>query len=180
MFRRLVLAEDDLLEFLLLFRKEDEVLQKPEQLGDGAKSLYLRLQVAHLLVFPVEEVSPRQVPRHAVGKTDRLRSGEEHLGDHLFGRLGVVAADLVHAEGDRLVLARVLALDHEDRDAVDQEDHVLTCPVTAVVDVKLLRHFVDVLLRLARPGEIAIVDERQIEFAVLLGAEEFSLIAQVD
>ena len=76
--RRLVLAEDDLLELFLLFRKEDEILQEPEQLGDGAELLHLRLQVAHLLVLPVEEVPPRQVPGHAVVEVNDVRD-VEHL-----------------------------------------------------------------------------------------------------
>ena len=80
----------------------------------------------------------------AVGEADRLGGGEEHLRHHHLRRLGVVAADLIDAQRDRLVLGRVLALDHQHRDAVDQEDHVLARAVVAVVDVELLGDFVDV------------------------------------
>ena len=113
-------------------------------------------------MLPVEDVSAHGAPGHAVGKADRLGGGEEHLRHHHLRRLGVVAADLIDAQRDRLVLARVLALDHQHRDAVDQKDHVLARAVMTVVDVELLGDFVHVAPLLARAGEIAVIDERQI------------------
>ena len=68
----------------------------------------------------------------AVGEADRLGRGEEHLRDHHLRRLDVVAADLIDAERDGLVLSRVLALDHQHRDAVDQEDDVLAVRACAL------------------------------------------------
>ena len=84
------------------------------------------------------------VPRDAVGEADRLGRGEDHFRDHTLRRLGVVTADLIHAERDRLVLVGVLALDHQHWDAVDEKDDVLARAVLAVMEIKLLRHLVDV------------------------------------
>ena len=111
---------------------------------DRAEAFDLGFEVADLLVLPVEDVTPERVPGHAVRKPDRLGRGEEHLRHHDFRRLDVVTADLVHAERDRLVLAGVLALDDQHRNAVDEKDHVLARAVVAVVEVKLLRDLVDV------------------------------------
>ena len=108
----LMLVQDDLLKFLLLLREEDEILQEAQQVRHGAEALHLGFEIADLLVLPVENVPPHRVPRHPVGEADGLGGGEEHLRHHHLRRLGVVAADLVHPERDRLVLARVLALDH--------------------------------------------------------------------
>ena len=95
-------------------------------------------------MLPVENVAADRVPGHSVGEADGLGGGEEHLRHHHLGRLRVVAADLIDAQGDGLVLAGVLALDDQHRDAVDEKDHILPRPVVAVVDVKLLGHLVDV------------------------------------
>ena len=170
--RRLMLAQDELLQFLLLLREEDEILQEAQQLRHGAEALHLGFEVADLLVLPVENVSPHRVPGHPVGEADGLRGGEDHLRHHHLRRLRVVAADLIHPERDRLVLARVLALDHQHRDAVDEEDHILPRAVVAVVDVELLRHLIHVAPLLARAGEVAVINQRQVQLAVLLGAEE--------
>jgi hypothetical protein len=84
-------------------------------------------------------------PRRAsgLGGADRLGGGEDHLGDEQFRRLPVVAADLIDPQRDRLVLRRVLALDDQHGDAVDEEDHVLAHAVLAVVAGKLLGHLGD-------------------------------------
>jgi hypothetical protein len=50
----------------------------------------------------------------------------------------VVTADLVHPEGDRLVLAGVLSLDHQHRDAVDEKDDIFPRAVVTVVKGPLL------------------------------------------
>ena len=65
-------------------------------------------------------------------------------GTNSSGVSRVVAADLVDPQRDRLVLVRVLALDHQHRDAVDEKDHILPRAVVAVVKGKLLGHFVNV------------------------------------
>ena len=129
-------------------------------------------------MLPVEQVPPHRVPGHSVGEADGLGDGEEHLRHHHLRRLGVVATDLIHSERDRLVLARVLALDRFHRDAVDEEHHVLARAVLAVVGVKLLRHLVHIAPLLARAGEVAVINQRQVELAVFLRAEKFVLIAQ--
>jgi len=47
------------------------------------------------------------------------------------------------------------------------------------VDVKLLRHLVDIAPPLAGSAEVAIIDERQVQLPILLGTEEFPLVAKV-
>ncbi len=89
------------------------------------------------------------------------------------GRLAVVAADLVHAEGDRLVLAGVLALDHQHRDAVDQKDDILAGAEVAVVIGELLGDLEDVV------GRVVVIDEDQVALAVFLVVEVFAPVAQV-
>jgi hypothetical protein len=87
-------------------------------------------------VLPIEKVSPQRIPRHAIDKAYGFGGGEEHLGNHDLGRLGLVATDLIHAERDRLILSGILALDDEDRETIDQKDNVLPRPVMAVIDVQ--------------------------------------------
>ena len=91
----------------------------------------------------------------------------------------MVAANLINSESDRLVLARVLALDHEHRDAVDEKHYVLASTVTAIVNVKLFCHCIDVAPLLARSTQIAIIDQCQVKLTVFLSAEKFPLIAKV-
>ena len=114
-----MLAEYEFLQLLVLLREEDKILQEAQHLRHGAEALHLSFQLAHLLVFPVKEISPDSVPRHAVGEADGLGRRKNHLRHHHLGRLVVVSADLVHAEGDGLVLARVLALDYQHGNPVD-------------------------------------------------------------
>ena len=106
------------IQFLVLFGKDDVVLQEGEHLRDGAKALYLGLQLADVGVFPIENVLPYHVPCHSVGKTDGVGSGEELLGHEQLGRLAVVTADLIHAESNGLVFVGVFAFDHQHRHAV--------------------------------------------------------------
>src|SRR5207249_4573248 len=80
---------------------------------------------------------------------------------------------------DRLVLARVLALDYEHRDTVDEKHYVLACAVTTIVNVKLFRHFIDVAPLLARAIQVAIINQCQVELPIFLSAEEFPLIAKM-
>src|ERR1700730_10193561 len=107
-----MLPKDELLKLLVLLNEQDEVLEEPEHLWHRAEALHLCLEIADLVVLPVEEVASNEVPRHAVTKADGLCRGKEHLRHHYFGRLGVVPADLVDAECDRLFLASVLALNN--------------------------------------------------------------------
>ncbi len=153
--RRLVLAEDELLQLLVLLREQDVILQQRQHVAAGAEALDLRLQVPLLLVLPVEDVSADQVPRDAVGKPDCLGRREHHLRHKQLRRLGVIAAHLVHAQRDRLVLRRVLALDHQHRNAVDQKDDIFARAVFAVVTVKLLGHLENVVVR------VVVVDQDQ-------------------
>ena len=85
----------------------------------------------------------------------------------------MIAAKLIDAQGDRLVLVGVLALDHQDGNAVDQEDHVLPVSVAAVVDGELFCHLVDV------PVGLVVVDQRQVEFPAFRLAIESCLVAEV-
>jgi hypothetical protein len=170
---RLVLAEDVLVQLLVLLREEDVVLQQRQDVPAVAEALDLRLQVPLLLVLPVEDVAADQVPGDAVGKADRLGGGEDHLRHEQLRRLSVVAADLIDAQRDGLVLGRVLALDHQHGDAVDEEDHVLAGAVLAVVAGKLLGNFEDVILR------VVVVDEDEVQLAALALVEEGLGVAQV-
>src|ERR1700730_1597233 len=130
-------------------------------------------------MLPVENVAPHQAPRRAIRKSDCLCSREEHFRNHHFGGLSVVSADLINPERYGLVLACVLALDNQQRDAVDEEYDILSRAVSAVVDVKLLGDFVHVTALVARASHIVIVDDVQIKLALLFGAIEFSLITKV-
>jgi hypothetical protein len=105
----LVLAQDVFVEFFVFLGKDDVVLQEIEELGDGAEALDLGLQLAHLLVLPVEEVAPHRVPTHAIGKADGIGGGEQLLAYEQFGRFAVVAADLIDAQIDGFLLIGVLA-----------------------------------------------------------------------
>jgi hypothetical protein len=85
----------------------------------------------------------------------------------------VVTADLVHPQGNRLVLVGVLALDHQHRDAVDEKDHILPRAVVAVVKGPLLGDFKDVARR------IVVIDQDQVALALLLVVEELAPVAQM-
>ena len=128
--------------------------------------------MADLLILPVEDIPAHHVPGHAIGKADGLCCRKEHLRDKQFGGLVVVPADLVHSEGDSLILVCVLALDHKHRNAVDEKNHVLAVAVNAVVDIELFRDLKDVIV------DGIIVHKLKIQLAVLLGAEKLALITQ--
>ena len=136
-------------------------------------------QIADLLALPIENISANCVPSYAIRKSDRLGGGENHFRRHHLRRLVVVTANLINSERDRLVLARVLALDHKHRDAVDEKHYVLASAVTAIVNVKLFCHFIDVAPLLARSTQVAIINQCQIELPVFLSAEKFPVIAKV-
>ena len=169
----LVLAQDVFVQFLVLLGKDDVVLQKGEHLRDGAETLHLGLQLADLLVFPVENVPAHRVPTHPVGEADGVGGGEKLLGHKQFGRLAVITADLVHSEGNRLILAGVLALDHQHGNAVDEKDDILPRTVVAVVKGPFLGHFVHVARR------IIVIDQDQVALAALINIEELAPVAQV-
>ncbi len=59
----LVLAQDVLVQLLVLLGEDDVVLEEGEHLRDGAEALDLGLQLADLLVLPVEDVAPHQCSR---------------------------------------------------------------------------------------------------------------------
>src|SRR3972149_2237629 len=109
-----------------------------------AEAFDFGFEVADLLVLPVKNVAPQRIPRYAVSEPNGLGGGEEHLRHHDLRRLNMVTANLVHPERDRLVLAGILTLDDQHRNAVDEKNHVLTGPVVAVVKIKLFRYLVNV------------------------------------
>ena len=127
-------------------------------------------------MLPVENISPHHVPRHPVCKANGLRGGEKHLRHHHLRRLSVVTANLVHSQRDRLVLACVLALNDQNRNAINQEHHILACAMFAVVRVKLLRHLIHIAPLLTRAGEVVVINQHQVKFAVLLRIEKLMLI----
>ena len=85
----------------------------------------------------------------------------------------MVAADLIDAQRDGLVLGGVLALDHQHWDAVDEEDDILARAVLAVVAVKLLGHLEDIVLG------VLVVDQDEIQLAPLALVVEGLRVAQV-
>ena len=62
----LVLAEDDLLDLLVLFGEDDPVVEHAEDLRDRAEALDLGFEVADLLVLPLEDIAADRVPGGAV------------------------------------------------------------------------------------------------------------------
>jgi hypothetical protein len=171
--RRLVLAENELLKLLVLLREEDVVLQQRQHVPPVAEALDLPFQISLLLVLPVEDVPAHQVPRDAVGEADRLGGGEDHLWHEQLRRLGVVAADLIDAQRDGLVLRRVLALDHQHGDAVDEEDDILARAILAIMAVKLFGHLEDVVLG------VLVVDQDEVQLPPLAFVVERLRVAQV-
>ena len=176
---RLVLAKNKLLQLLFLFREKNEVFQKPKDVRNITERFDLGFQIADLLALPIEDVSANCVPSYAIRKSDRFGGGENHFRRHHLRRLVVVTPNLINPESDRLVLARVLALDHKHGDAVDQKHYVLAGAVTAIVNVKLFRHFIDVAPLLARAIQVTVIKQCQVELPAFLSAEEFPLIAKV-
>jgi hypothetical protein len=168
----LMLAEDVLVEFFVFLGKHDVVLQKGQQLGDGAEALDFGLQVADLVVLPGEEVAAHGVPAHAIGEADGIGGGEELLADEQLGRFLVVAADLIDAEGDSFLLISVLAFDHQHGDAIDQKDNVFPGAVVAVMEGPLFGHFVDI----ARG--VVVIDQDQVAFALFGLVHEGAAVAQ--
>jgi hypothetical protein len=169
----LMLAQDVFVQLLILLGKDDVVLEKGEHPRDGAEALDLGLQLANLRVLPVENIAPHGVPAHPVGKADGIGGGEKLLRDEELGRLAVVTADLIHPEGNGLVLVGVLALDHQHRDAVDQKDDILPRAVVAVVKGPLLGDLVNVFRR------VVVIDQDQVALALLLVVEELAPVTQV-
>lgn len=174
-----MLAQDVFVEFFVFLGEDDVVLQEIEELRDGAEALDLGLQLAHLLVLPVEEVAPHCVPAHAIGKADGIGGGEQLLADEQLGRFAVIAADLIDTQIDGFLLIGVLAFDHQHGDAVDQKDQILTGAVVTVVEGPLLGDFVDVLACLRHPVAVVVIDQDQITLALLLVIEELPTVAQV-
>ena len=85
----------------------------------------------------------------------------------------MIAADLVHAESYRFILGGVLAFDHQHRDAVDEKDHILPCAVVPIVKGPLLSNLINVALM------IIVIDQDQVEFAVLVVIKKLTMVAQV-
>jgi hypothetical protein len=113
------------------------------------KTFDLGFEVADLLVLPVKDVTPERIPHNAVGEANGLGGGTKHLRHHDLRRLDMIAANLVYSERDRFVLAGVLTLDDQHRNAVYEKDYVLTRAVMAVVKTKLFGDFIDVAVRFA-------------------------------
>lgn len=85
----------------------------------------------------------------------------------------MVTADLVHPEGNGLILVGVLTLDHQHRDAVDEKDDILPCAIVAIVKGPLLGDLVNV------PRRVVVIDQDQVALALLLVVEELAPVAQV-
>src|SRR5918996_1599640 len=144
-----------------------------------AETLDLGFEVADLLMLPVKNVTPERIPGYTVGEADGLGGGEEHFRHHNFGRFDMVAANLIHPEGDRLVLAGILALDDQHRNTVDEKDHVFARAVVAVMKVKLFRYLINVAVFFTPPLAVGVIDQSQIQLPIVFGAEIFALVSQV-
>ena len=94
-------------------------------------------------------------------------------GTNSSGGLAVIPADLIHSQGNRLVLVGILALDHQHRNAVDKKDNILPCAAVAVVKSPLLGDLVNVLLR------TVIIDQDQVSLTPFLVVRELSSVPQV-
>src|SRR5438309_7781999 len=101
-----------------------------------AETLDLCLQIADLLALPIEDVSSNGVPCYAIRESNGFCGGEDHLGSHHLWRLRVVAANLIDPERDCLVLARVLTLDDQHRNAIDKKHDIFARAVVAVMPVE--------------------------------------------
>ena len=120
----LVLAEDDLLELVVPGEEDDPAAQELQEPLPREEPLHLLLEVARLLVLPVEDRLPVQAPRRGVEEADQVRDVEDLGEGHQLRRLLVVAPDLLHRDLHPVLLRRRLRLDHRHGDAVDQEDDV--------------------------------------------------------
>ena len=89
----------------------------------------------------------------------------------------MVPPDLINAEGDRLFLARVLALDDQHWDTVDEKDDILARSIVAVVNCPFLRDLVDVAPLFTRAREVAVVDQDQVELSVVVSIEKLRIVA---
>jgi hypothetical protein len=78
------------------------------------------------------------------------------------GVFDMVTANLVYAERDRLVLAGVLTLDDQHRNAVDEKNHVLSCAVMAVMKIKLFRYLIDVVVLFGAARAVTVVNQDQV------------------
>ena len=84
----------------------------------------------------------------------------------------MVAANLVNAEGDAVLLGGVLQFRDRDRDAVDQEDHIGTVAEDRALLPPLVGHLEEVVFRMLE------VDDLDVAFPVLLGDEDRLLSTQ--
>ncbi len=158
--------------------KRMKSLRKRSRCGTAQKLLTLASRLPISSCFQLKNVAPHRVPGRAVVEADRLRRGEEHLRHHDLRRLDVVSADLIDAERNPLVFGRVLTLDHQHRDAVDEKDHVLARTVAAVVEVELFRDFVDIAPLALGSSQVAIIDQRDVQLAIVFRGEKLVLVAQ--
>lgn len=141
-------------------------------MGNGAEGLDLGFEVANCAILPGEDITTYKIPGRSIREADALRCRKHLLRDEQLRRLPVIAPDLIYSERNGLVLAAVLALDHQHRDTVDQEDDVLTIAKVTVVEIEFFGYFADVL------GGINVVDDFKIKLAAVLGTEKLMLIAE--
>ena len=153
--------------------KDNVVFQQSKYIWNGAKALYLRLQIADLLVLPVEDIAPHRVPGNTVGKANRLRCREHLLGNKQLRCLCVITPNLIHTKRDSFVLVGVLAFDHQHWNAIDEKHHIFPSAIVAIVKGELFGDFKDV------PSRIIVVDQDQVALAILLMVEELAPVAEV-
>jgi hypothetical protein len=73
---------------------------------------------------------------------------------------------LVDAYGKGFILDSVLALNYQYRNAVDEEDHILTVGVPPIVEAVFFCYFINIMLW------IIIINQRQVDIPVFRIAEK--------
>ena len=108
-----------------------------------------------------------------VGKADGVGGGEDLFGHEQLRRLVVVTANLIYPQGNCLVLAGVLALNHQHRHTIDEKNDILPRAVVTVVKSEFLGNFVHIA------GRIVVINQDQVALALLLLVRVCASIAQV-
>jgi hypothetical protein len=127
---------------------KDPVPDHAQKALASKEPLDLALEVARLLVPPVEQVLPLQAPGGAVVEVEQVGRVKDLRRRHHLRRLGVIAADLHDPVVD--ALARTFGLDDHQGDAVDEEDDVSPVRLAAVGELPLVRHVEAVAFELVR------------------------------
>ena len=141
----LVRAQDDLGQFVVLAREEDEITQDAQHALWRDERLDERFEIApRRFLFPVEEVLSGVIPRRAVVKLDEVRESENLQQREQFGTLAVVTAHLVERIGDAFEFRCGFGLDQDNGNAVDKKDDIGADGVDAIGEFEFVGNVIDV------------------------------------